>query len=262
MSIFILIVLCVVQGLTEFLPVSSSGHLLLFEQLFHLSGNLLFLNLFLHLATLLAVVIVYRKKLLEIIKKPFQPYTLKLLLATIFTVVLAFAYEIFEIDKKVTKIYCFGFLATSVLLLLCHRFQKKSGVVTIGDISVKNSILVGLVQGIAVVPGLSRSGSTISSLILTGNDEKKSSEFSFLLSIPIIVGGFVLELLKLDKNSINTINFDIKIYIFAFFLTFFVSFFALKITIKLLKKQKFIVFSVYTFLMFILTFILNFIVKI
>lgn len=261
MSFWVLIVLCIVQGLTEFLPVSSSGHLLFMEQIFNVSGNLLFLNLFLHIATLLAVVIVYRKIIWELIKKPFQKYTLKLLIATLCTLVFAFAYEYFNVDSIVTKIYCFGFLATSILLFFCHRFQKKSASIMASDeISMKNSVLVGVVQGFAVVPGLSRSGSTISSLILSGNDEKKSAEFSFLLSIPIIVGGFVLELIKILKNDNNLVFFDIKSYIFAFFLTFIVSLFALKITIKLLKNQKFIVFSIYTFLMFVVTFILNFLV--
>lgn len=260
MSIWVLLLLCVVQGLTEFLPVSSSGHLLLIEQIFGISGNLLLLNLFLHIATLLAVVIVYRKILWELLKKPFQPYTLKLFVATLFSVALAFAYQFGGVDNIVAKIYPFGFLLTSILLLACHLFQKKSGVVNVGEISMKNSVLVGIVQGFAVVPGLSRSGSTISSLILTGNDEKKSAEFSFLLSIPIIVGGFALELMKINKNAINSYFLDVKLVIFAFFLTFIVSIIALKLTIKLLKKQKFIVFSIYTFLMFILTFILNYFV--
>lgn len=258
MSVYVLIILCIVQGLTEFLPVSSSGHLLLFEQLFNVSGNLMFLNLFLHMATLLAVVIVYRKTLWGLLKKPFQPYTLKLFVATMFTVVLAFAYEFSGVDKIVTKIYPFGFLLTAILLFVCHQFQKKSGVVSSGEISMRSSCIVGIVQGFAVVPGLSRSGSTISSLILSGNDEKQSSEFSFLLSIPIIVGGFVLELLKMDKNVINLGFSDIKLYIFAFFLTFIVSLIALKLTIKLVKKHKFIVFSIYTFVLFVFTFILNY----
>ena len=107
---------------------------------------------------------------------------------------------------------------------------------------------------------MSRSGSTISSLILLGNDETKASEFSFLLSIPIIVGGFILELIEL--NNINVILQEISLlsYIFAFLLTFAVSMIALKLTIRFLKKQKFIVFSVYTFLMFVVTFVFNFII--
>lgn len=255
-----MVVLCVIQGLTEFLPVSSSGHLLLLEQLFKVEGNLMFLNLFLHVATLLAVVIVYRKILWQLIKKPFQPYTLKLVVATAITVALAFVYEFSGIDDVVTKIYPFGFLLTAVLLLLCHLFQKRAVMLTSQEISMKSSCLVGFIQGLAVVPGLSRSGSTISGLILTGNDERKSAEFSFLLSIPIIVGGFVLELLKINKNGVDYAFFDIKTCIFAFFLTFIVSLIALKLTIKLVKKHKFLVFSIYTFILFILTFILNFLI--
>ena len=260
MNIWVLILLCVVQGLTEFLPVSSSGHLLLIEQLFGINGNLMLLNLFLHIATLLAVLIVYRKVIWELLKKPFQPYTYKLLIATIFSVILAFVYKFCGVEKYVSKIYPFAFLLTSVLLLICHLFQKKSALVSMGEISYKNSFFVGVVQGLAVIPGLSRSGSTIASLVLTGNDEKKASEFSFLLSIPIIVGGFILEILQMDKTGINFDFSAIILYIFAFFLTFIVSLFALKITIKLLKKHKFIIFSVYTFLMFILSFILNFLI--
>lgn len=260
MSIWVLLILCVVQGLTEFLPVSSSGHLIFLEQIFRINDNIMFLNLFLHLSTLLAVVIVYRKVIFEILKKPFQPYTYKLILATLFSVVLAFVYEFSGIEKYVLNIYPFAFLLTSVLLLSCHLFQRKASIVNTNEISYKHSVLVGIVQGIAVIPGLSRSGSTISSLILTGNDEKKASEFSFLLSIPIIIGGFVLEIIQLNESGVSVGLFDLKTCILAFIVTFFVSLLALKLTIKLLKKQKFIIFSAYTFLMFLITFILNFII--
>lgn len=258
MNIWVLILLCVVQGFTEFLPVSSSGHLLFFEQIFGITENTMLLNLFLHIATLLAVLIVYRKVVWNLIKKPFQPFTYKLLLATFFSVILAFIYKFLELENMSTKIYPFAFLLTSILLLSCHFFQKKSSNVSMNEVSFKGSVIVGLVQGVAVMPGLSRSGSTISSLIFSGIDEKKASEFSFLLSIPIIVGGFALELFQINSTPISFEFSNILIYIFAFFLTFIISIIALKLTIKLLKKQKFIIFSIYTFLMFIVTFILNY----
>ena len=164
--------------------------------------------------------------------------------------------------RNLIKIITFAgiLLVCSILLFACHIFQKRSLVVGQNNISFKNATLVGIVQGIAVIPGLSRSGSTISSLILSGNDEQKASEFSFLLSVPIIVGGFVLELFQMNKSGFNLGFFDIKIYILAFVLTFLVSIVALKLTIKLLKKHKFIIFSIYTFLMFIVTFVLNYII--
>ena len=260
MSFLILCVLCIVQGLTEFLPVSSSGHLLMFEQLFNIEGNLLLLNLFLHMATLIAVIIVYRKIIWQLIKKPFQPLTYKLILSTLITLIFAFSYEIFGIDGFVVKIYGFCFLVTATLLLVTHKFQKKSCVIRTGEIGFKSAVIVGLVQGLAVLPGISRSGSTISSLILTGNDETKSAEYSFLLSIPIILGGFVFELIKLIKTDSLILPVGVWECVFAFILTFIVSIISLKLTIKLLKKNKFIIFSIYLFIIGFIVLLFNYII--
>lgn len=245
MNIKILILLCVVQGLTEFLPVSSSGHLLLIEQIFGISENTLLLNLFLHLASLVAVVIFYRDILKKILKKPFQPLTYKLIISTAITVVLALAYEGLKIDAFAENHYGYFFIATSVLLAITYFFQKKSVRICLNDVSYKNSVLVGLVQGIAVMPGISRSGSTISSLVLSGVSEEKSAEYSFLLSIPVIVGGFLFELLKIKDFSPLVSGLNPLLYLMAFVLTFLVALLSLKITVKMLKQNKFIYFSVY-----------------
>ena len=93
MSFFVLCLLCIVQGLTEFLPISSSGHLTLFEQLFNVEVDMLLLNLFLHLASLCAVIIFYRKTILRLIKKPFQPLTYKLVISTIITFIFSSRYQ-------------------------------------------------------------------------------------------------------------------------------------------------------------------------
>ena len=114
-----------------------------------------------------------------------------------------------------------------------------------GELSYKNSVIVGLVQGIAVLPGISRSGSTISSLVLMGNDEEKSAEYSFLMSIPIIIGGFILELIKVDNFSNLFYGLPPIMFFVAFCITFLVSIFALKLTEKFLKKNKFIYFAIY-----------------
>ncbi|MBQ8426039.1 MAG: undecaprenyl-diphosphate phosphatase [Clostridia bacterium] len=245
MKIWILLVLCLVQGLTEFLPVSSSGHLLLFENIFNIENNLLLLNLFLHLSTLVAVMVYYRKVIIKLIKKPFQPLSYKLLLSTIITVIIAFAYEILNLDKTLNKFYGYFFIATAIILTITYIFQKKSVRISVGEISYKSSIIVGVVQGIAVLPGISRSGSTISSLILSGSDEKQATEYSFLLSIPIIIGGFVLELLKID--NINNLFYGLPPIMFfvAFAVTFLISLFALKITEKIVSKNRFIYFAMY-----------------
>ena len=259
MSFWVLCLLCVVQGLTEFLPVSSSGHLLLLEQLFGISGNLLGLNLFLHLATLLAVIIIYRSVIWKIIKKPFQPLTYKLLLSTILTLVFAFAYKLLDIDNYVTSFYGFCFLATSLILFLCHKFQRKSATLHPSEISYKSAIAVGIAQGFAVLPGLSRSGTTISTLLFCGNDETKSAEYSFLLSIPIIIGGFILELVSADFSTSAFAGLSMLDCGFAFVLTFLVSFASLKLTIKMLKNNKFIYSSIYLLIIAIFTIIFNFV---
>lgn len=257
MAFWILIILCLVQGLTEFLPVSSSGHLLLFEQIFKIQDNILLINLFLHLASLVAVIIVYRKIIWKIIKKPFQPLTYKLILSTLITLVFAMVYNIFNINKFETHFYGFCFLITSILLFITHRFQQKAGVVKFNnEINTKSAVLVGFVQGLAVLPGISRSGSTICSLVLAGNDESASAEYSFLLSIPIIIGGFILECFKIDNFNTLLSQINIAQIIFAFIFTFIVAILSLKLTIKLLKKNKFIYFSIY--LLFISIFVIIF----
>lgn len=261
MNFWILSVLCLIQGLSEFLPISSSGHLLFAEQIFGIDGDILLLNLFLHVATLLAVIIVYRKTILKLLKKPFQPLTYKLILSTAITVVFALAYEFLPTDTIITKIYGFCFLATAILLLSTFVFQKKSATISPNEISTKSAVIVGFVQGIAVLPGISRSGSTISSLLLTGNSEEKSAEYSFLLSIPVIIGGFVFELVKLLKNSNASNAFaSLPIWqcIYAFILTFLVALLSLKITLKLLKNNKFIYFSIYLFVLGIAVIVFNF----
>ena len=259
-SYLALFLLGLIQGLTEFLPVSSSGHLTLVQQLFGVEGNLMLINLFLHLATLVAVIVVYRKTILNLFKKPFQPLTYKLIISTIFTCILAFIYEYFNIDNLTFKIYCFGFLTTSILLLLLDLYKKRVAVLKSDKITYKDSVIVGIVQGLAVIPGLSRSGSTIAALTFCGNNEQDSAEYSFLLSIPIIVGGFIIEVVKMPKNIINLDFYTIGGCVFAFLLTFVVAMFALKLTIRFLKKNKFVYFSVYTFILFLIAFIINFLI--
>ena len=256
MKLYILIILCIIQGLTEFLPVSSSGHLYIAEKLLKIQDNILLINLFLHLATLLAVVVVYRKIIWELIKRPFQPLTLKLIISTLITIFFAVIYEILNLGKVLDCYVGFYFLITAILLLVTYIFQKKASTITVGEVGYKSAIIVGLSQGFAVLPGISRSGSTISTLVLLGNDETKSSEYSFLLSIPIIIGGFAIELLKAKNLSLVFNEINVGYVVFAFVLTFLVAILSIKLTIKMLKKNKFIYFSIYLFILGIITIIL------
>ena len=260
MSFVVLLVLCVIQGLTEFLPVSSSGHLLFFEQLFGITDNLLFINLFLHLATLLAVIVVYRKVVWNLIKKPFQPLMYKLVISTAITVMFALLYKLLDIDIDVTSFYWICFLVTAGLLFAVYKFQKNGSTIKTGGITTKDSVVVGLVQGFAVLPGISRSGSTISALMLMGNDESQSAEYSFLLSIPIILGGFVVELFEIKHISNVFAGFNTWWCLVAFALTFVVALLSLKLTIKFLKEKKFKWFAIYMLVMGIAVAVCNLLV--
>ena len=257
MSIVVLLVLCVVQGLTEFLPVSSSGHLLFFEQLFGITDNLLFINLFLHMATLFAVIVVYRKAVWKLIKKPFQPLAYKLVLSTLITVVYAVIYRIFDIDAFATRFYFVCFFVTAGLLFAVYKFQKNGSIIKTGGITIKDAVVVGLVQGLAVLPGISRSGSTISALMLLGNDETESAEYSFLLSIPIIVGGFVVELFEVESFESVFVGFNVWWALLAFVITFVIALLALKLTIKFLKEKKFKWFAIYMLAMGLIVAVCN-----
>ena len=257
MSVVVLLVLCVVQGLTEFLPVSSSGHLLFFEQVFGITDNLLFINLFLHMATLLAVVVVYRKTILELIKKPFQPLVYKLLLSTAITVVFAVGYKVLDLDNYVSLFYGVCFFVTALLLFAVYKLQKSGACMKPNGITTKDSLIVGVVQGFAVLPGISRSGSTISALMILGNDETQSAEYSFLLSIPIILGGFIVELLEIESFSGVFAGFNVWWALVSFVVTFVVALIALKLTIRFLKEKKFKWFAIYMMIMGLIISIYN-----
>jgi len=208
------IVLGIVQGLTEFLPVSSSGHLVLFQNLFGLKEPELLFDICLHIGTLSAVIIVFYRDILEIItalvRMPTQvkpaggllrlcqvdPSIRMALLIVIGSVPTAIIGLLF---KKITD-QLFGsttivgcmLIVTGILLWLTRRIRTSGR--PIGQTTLKDALIIGIVQGLAILPGISRSGSTISTALFLGVDRKLAGRYSFLLSIPAIVGALVLGL--------------------------------------------------------------------
>ena len=217
----------IVQGLSEFLPISSSAHLVFtsnFYKVFkgievvHESNQEIFTDIMLHLGTLIAVLIFFRKEIFEIIKalyfglknKDYSARDFKLgvyiILGTIITVVIA--YPLNEIaGGLVFKPEIVGILLvlTGFLLLFSEAWAKRHKNKT--DISLKNSILVAVSQGLAALPGFSRSGLTIATGLLSGMDRSVAARYSFLLSIPIILGSsMVYPLVKLDFHEVAAFN--------------------------------------------------------
>jgi len=180
-----------VQGLTEFLPVSSSGHLILLERLSFAPPSV-FLNLALHLATLVAVLVVMRREVWAVIRHPLAGDLKYVCLASLPTALIALAMQTYCPALVEGAMLPFCFLVTSMLLCLAETFSKGFS----REIRAGNALLVGVVQGVAVLPGISRSGATISVLRMCGVDGARATGFSFLLSVPVIAGGFLVEGMK------------------------------------------------------------------
>lgn len=232
------IILGIVQGLTEFLPVSSSGHLILLGKIgISLGEENIFFNLAMHIGTLLAVVLVFRKKIVEVVKKPFSPLTKNLVIATIPTVIIAMIFKYFCEDMLNGRFLALGFMMTTVLLTIGEMFKK-----TERKLNSKSAFIVGLVQGIAVLPGVSRSGSTVSAMNLLNINREESANFTFLLSIPIILGGFVMELTEINLVGVNWLA-----VLLGMACSFVSGILSIKIFLKLFKNSSIKYFAIYTF---------------
>lgn len=240
MSFFVILLLGLIQGLCEFLPISSSGHLVLLSSLFGVEESI-FISIALHLATLISVVIVFRKKLLFLVKHPFCLQSKCLIVATICTCLVGLLLLPFLKTSFSGAVLPFSFAFTGFLLFLCPMLEKK----TCSPLTIKKSLLIGLAQGVALFPGISRSGTTIAGGLATGIDRKESAEFSFLLSVPTILASLCLELLDLSTGAIANINWLALAVAFA--LALIVGFVSIKFMLKLVERAKLKWFSLYLF---------------
>ena len=240
MKILALFFLGIVQGLTEFLPVSSSGHIVLFSKLFGIEESLL-LSIFLHLATLFSIFVVFYKDILEILKKPFSDKTMKLVTATIPTCIIALLLMPIIKSSFSGDMLWLCFFFSAAILFFAEKVSKKIQPKTI---DYKTAILIGIFQGIAIFPGVSRSGSTISAGLFCGRDKKETAKFSFLLSVPIILMSLVLEVFEIATQKI-AINGPIWAILLSCVCAFVIGVFALKSMVKLTEKANLKWFSLY-----------------
>ena len=225
-----------IQGITEFLPISSSGHIVLFGSLFQLD-NLLLLSVVAHVGTLFAVIFCYRKRIVELIKKPFNKTNINLLIATLPTIIMVLIFNVFLEESFSTKTLIWGFLISAVLLTIAD-FKKDS----FRPVTKKSALYMGLAQGLALLPGISRSGSTLVCGLLVGVEKQEALDFSFLMSIPVILCSAVYEGFKLFTYQI-TVNW---LGIFIVMVTSFISgIISIKIMLKLVKKNRLYYFSIY-----------------
>jgi len=189
-----------VQGITEFLPVSSSGHLVLFGLVFNIDSNIMMsFSTLLHMGTLISVFVVMRKEIVEILRDILGRRTWQLVLATIPAFLAAFFLGDWLDSLFGGSTLGFSFLATAVILIIAVVWKRKKPPVE--DVGYREAVIGGIGQAIAIVPGISRSGTTITALLLSGVDRDKAIRFSFLMSIPAILGGFAFDVKKMIEGQ-------------------------------------------------------------
>jgi len=251
MNILVAVVLGIVQGLGEFLPISSSGHLVLLQKVFGISEQTLFFDTMLHIGTLLAVVVVLRNDIIAILCKPIQPLTGFLIIATVPAVFAALIFgDQIEHAFNTGQFLGVSFLITTVLLcvaeFLSKRINKAKGYKKAAEMNWLDALIIGIFQAIAIPPGISRSGATISGALSRRLDRDFAARFSFLLSIPAILGALVLNLKDLAKNS-GAATGSIGAEVIAGTVTAtIVGFFAIKLMLKIVREKSLFGFAIYT----------------
>lgn len=278
MTIVQAIILGVIQGLTEFLPVSSSGHLAIMKNILRMdleTGALY--DVLLHVATLVAICIVMRKDIaklilefisivrdvftnflifidrithkddqyyIKIMSSAYRRFVVLIIVSSIPTAIIGFLLnDIIETVENELLVPGICLIATAVIILISDFLAD--GTKKPKDATVYDAFAIGTAQGIATLPGLSRSGTTITACILCGFDRKFAVKYSFIMSMPAILGALILKLSKISSETVT--GGDIAVYIVGMVIAAVVGYFALIFTTKLVQKKSFKYFAFYCF---------------
>jgi undecaprenyl-diphosphatase len=269
------IILGIIQGLTEFLPVSSSGHLVLFQKMFGLKQAELFFDVGVHLGTLAAVIVVFRREVKNIIMALMQLISLAgpkggilqrveydsqlkmallIVIGSIPTAILGLLFRGIA-DRLFASGLITGLMliVTGLLLWLTRRKAAEADQARNDSLTPKKALIIGIVQGLAIVPGISRSGSTISIGLLLGIDREMAARYSFLLSIPAIIGAGLLSL----TEGLSQTDLAIRAALLGALTAAIVGYAALKSLLQMVKKGRLHVFAPYCWLVGILAIIFS-----
>ena len=261
MEVLNAIILGIIQGLTEFLPVSSSGHLEIAKFLLgedKLANESLLMTVVLHCATAFSTIVIFRKEILEIFKgllsfnnnESFW-FSVKIIISMIPAAIIGFFF-----DSEVELLFNGNLTIVGIMLIVTGLllFMADKAKVTERKINLKAAFLIGISQAIAIIPGISRSGATISTAVLLGIDKENSAKFSFLMVVPLILG-------KVSKDILDSENLisDQSLYplLIGFIFAFITGIFACKWMIKLVKNSKLKYFSYYCFIIGLTVIILS-----
>ena len=245
MEIWQAIVLGFVQGIGEFLPISSSGHLILLSNWFGIEDNVIFYSVMLHLGTLVPVIIVLWKQILEIFKKPFKLFGC-LVLATIPAGILGIVFsKAFDLDLLFSQniwLLSISFLFTAGEMIFSEIWAKKKQMAN--EINAKTAFIMGCGQAVGVLPGISRSGSTLTAGNLAKVDKTNNANFTFLMSIPIILAAVLLEGLDFATSGAS-IGIDFLPLALGVLTAMISGYIAIKFMLKIIKKANYKWFSLY-----------------
>ena len=264
MDVIDAIILGIIQGLTEFLPVSSSGHLELGKAILgdnSLPQESLLFTVVLHFATALSTMVVFRKDIFDIIKGVFKfewneelKFSIKILISMIPAALIGYFFEeqLGMLFNGNILLVGFMLIVTALLLYLADK-AKNTG----KPVSNTNAFVIGVSQAIAMLPGISRSGATISTSVLLGNDKSKAARFSFLMVVPLIFGKIAKDILS-GELSFEGHNDNAPALGIGFLAAFISGILACTWMIKLVKNSKLIYFAIYCFIVGLIAIVLGY----
>lgn len=275
----------IIQGLTEFLPVSSSGHLALFQIVFHMNTDTgLLFSVLLHFGTLISIFVAFHKDVKKMIcaavliiadsisnlviffhnrlwheQEPYRKVVctayrklvLLIFISTIPTAVIGFTNrDLVEMAETILIIPGICLILTGILLIVADRIP--AGHRTPKHVTYTNAFIIGICQGIATLPGLSRSGTTITACLASGFDRRFAAKYSFLMSIPAVLGAAVLEIGSVIKaqssGTLHVSGTDIIYYLIGMVIAAVVGYISIKTMLVVVRKKKFMAFAIYCLL--------------
>ena len=265
MNVLQAIILGIIQGLAEFLPISSSGHLAIIQNLFHIETDTgLLFDVLLHIGTLTAIIVVFWKDIVKLIieffgiiadfirrfrdpdlivlSSAYRRFVLLIIVSTIPTAVLGFIGRDFVAYASSTLLIPgIGLIITSILLFICDRIGD--GRKGIKKITYLNAFEIGIAQGVATLPGISRSGATIAACLMLGIKKETAVKYSFIMSIPAVLGAAVLELKDAAGTSVEAGT--VVAYIIGMVVSAVVGYFAIRVMINVVRRKRYLYFSIY-----------------
>lgn len=248
------IIMGFVEGLTEFLPVSSTGHLILTGQLLNFNGDVAkTFEIVIQLGSILAVVVVYWRRFVDLIIGVFSKTNrnglnlLHIILAMIPAVILGLVLHDFIKNALFSpSTVVVGLIAGGILMIIAENKKGKQMTVTLDKVSYRQAFVIGIYQCLALWPGFSRSGSTISGGLLVGTNHKVAAEFSFIVAVPMMIAASGLDLLKSYKELSSH---DVPLFLIGFIAAFIVALIAIKVFLNLISKVKLKPFAYYRFVL-------------